>query len=293
VGISVRTLRSDLAFMESEMGYGAEIERYRVSGKWCYRYLDPDFSINKQPLNENELIQITSSLDIISRFSGMPQFEWVGEIIAKINNGFEIKGHNSEAISFDSNQYLKGVDFFGRIFNALVNKEVLDILYKPFKSPQSIVVTLHPYYMKQFNNRWFLFGMTHGYTNVSTFALDRIDEIRSSKIKFIPNTIVNFIDYFEDIIGVSRPMTGVLEKIELWFEPNEAPYVLTKPLHGSQKVRSNDSSGLIISLELIPNIEFERLIMSFGEKVKVLTPKKISDAFAELYRKALGLYSNG
>ena len=68
------------------------------------------------------------------------------------------------------------------------------------------------------------------------------------------------------------------------------PYVLTKPIHGSQKKKKHDESGLILTIEVIPNIEFEKLILSFGEKVKVVSPKKIADLFKSKYISASKLY---
>jgi hypothetical protein len=52
-GISVRTLRTDIAFMESEQGWQADIERFKIGNKYFYRYSDPNFSINNQLLNQN------------------------------------------------------------------------------------------------------------------------------------------------------------------------------------------------------------------------------------------------
>jgi hypothetical protein len=46
-----------------------------------------------------------------------------------------------------------------------------------------------------------------------------------------------------------------------------APYILSKPLHGSQKVKSKDAKGLVIGIEVIPNYELESWILAFGEKV--------------------------
>ena len=118
-GISVRTLRDDIAFIESDAGWSADIERVKAGKKSYYRYRDPNFSINNQPLNQTELTQINSALEIISRFNGMPQFAWVNEIVTKINNGFEIQDDSSSIISFDSNQYLKGIEHLGDLFNAI------------------------------------------------------------------------------------------------------------------------------------------------------------------------------
>jgi predicted DNA-binding transcriptional regulator YafY len=289
-GISVRTLRDDIAFIESDAGWSADIERVKAGKKSYYRYRDPNFSINNQPLNQTELTQINSALEIISRFNGMPQFAWVNEIVTKINNGFEMQDNTSSIISFDSNQYLKGIEHLGELFNAINSSKAIKMVYRPFKSDHDIDLVLHPYYLKQYNNRWFLFGLNDKYKSISNMALDRIVSFETITLKFIKNKSINFNEYFEDIIGVTMPDKGKLVKIELLFTNEEAPYVLTKPIHGSQKKKKHDENGLILTIEVIPNIEFEKLILSFGDKVKVMSPKKISDLFKSKYISAAKLY---
>ncbi len=289
-GISVRTLRDDIAFIESDAGWSADIERVKAGKKSYYRYRDPNFSINNQPLNQTELTQINSALEIISRFNGMPQFAWVNEIVTKINNGFEMQDNTSSIISFDSNQYLKGIEHLGELFNAINSSKAIKMVYRPFKSDHDIDLVLHPYYLKQYNNRWFLFGLNDKYKSISNMALDRIVSFETITLKFIKNKSINFNEYFEDIIGVTMPDKGKLVKIELLFTNEEAPYVLTKPIHGSQKKKKHDENGLILTIEVIPNIEFEKLILSFGDKVKVISPKKISDLFKSKYISASKLY---
>ena len=289
-GISVRTLRDDIAFIESDAGWSADIERVKAGKKSYYRYRVPNFSINNQPLNQTELTQINSALEIISRFNGMPQFAWVNEIVTKINNGFEIQDDSSSIISFDSNQYLKGIEHLGELFNAINGGKAIKMVYRPFKSDHDIDLVLHPYYLKQYNNRWFLFGLNDKYKSISNMALDRIVSFETITLKFIKNKSINFNEYFEDIIGVTMPDKGKLVKIELLFTNEEAPYVLTKPIHGSQKKKKHDENGLILTIEVIPNIEFEKLILSFGDKVKVVSPKKIADLFKSKYISATKLY---
>jgi predicted DNA-binding transcriptional regulator YafY len=289
-GIGVRTLREDIAFIESDAGWSADIERVKAGKKSYYRYRDSNFSINNQPLNQTELTQINSALEIISRFNGMPQFAWVNEIVTKINNGFEMQDNTSSIISFDSNQYLKGIEHLGELFNAINSNKTIKMVYRPFKSDHDIDLVLHPYYLKQYNNRWFLFGLNDKYKGISNMALDRIVSFETTTLKFIKNKSINFNEYFEDIIGVTMPDKGKLIKIELEFTNEEAPYVLTKPIHGSQIKKKQDESGLIVTIEVIPNIEFEKLILSFGDKVKVLSPKKIADLFKAKYISATKLY---
>ena len=106
-------------------------------------------------------------------------------------------------------------------------------------------------------------------------ALDRIVSFETSTLKFIKNKSINFNEYFEDIIGVTMPDKGRLTKIELLFTNEQAPYILTKPIHGSQKNKKHDENGLLITIDVIPNFELEKVILSFGDSLKVLSPKSL------------------
>lgn len=46
----------------------------------------------------------------------------------------------------------------------------------------------------------------------------------------------------------------------------------TKPIHAYQKNKWLDANTLEVRLELIPNYEFERLVLSYAESVKVISP---------------------
>jgi hypothetical protein len=72
--------------------------------------------------------------------------------------------------------------------------------------------------------------------------------------------------YFYDLIGVTRPEGAALQEIVLKFTPEVAPYVITKPIHPSQK-EYNEQGGLVVRIKVIPNFELERLIISFAEQV--------------------------
>ncbi len=289
-GISVRTVREDIAFMESELGWSAEIERIRFGKKCIYRYKNPDFSINNQPLNQTELSQISTALEIIGRFEGMPQFDLVKSILTKINNGVEINNEKESIISFDNNQYLRGIEHLGTLFNTINSRKVIKVVYRPFKYNEDIIIILHPYYLKQYNNRWFVLGLNDELKKIYTVALDRIVSFETITKKYIKNTEIDFKEYYEDVIGVTKPENGKVVKVELQFNNNAGPYVFTKPLHESQHNKKFDENGLLVTIEVIPNVEFEKLILSFGDDVRIISPKKIVEQFKAKYKSALDQY---
>lgn len=288
-GVSVRTLRDDLKYMRSSEGWDAPIETYREGKTSYYRYSDAGYSINNQPLKQSELEQLRSAMEVLSRFEGMPQFEWINELIPTLTQTFLLEKKTSPIIGFDTNQYLQGRENIGSLFHHILYKRVLAFTYQSFNSDTPLVMVLHPYYLRQYNNRWFLFGLNETLQKISTLALDRIIAMEEcAAVPYRENSSFDPIDYFEDIIGVSRIEGNTLQRIVLFFTPKSAPYVLSKPLHGSQRIVSKSEEGVTISIDVIPNYELETLILSHGERVKVLEPEDFRLKIKQRLQEALG-----
>lgn len=288
-GISKRTIQSDIKHMESAEGFHAQITRCMDAKKAYYRYAEKDFSIDKQPLNQAELEQIKAAMQVLSHFKGMPQFEWLNELKPKMENALLLEQESSAIISFDNNQYLTGIEHLSELFYAILYKKPLCIGYQSYRSEEVQEFILHPYYLKQYNNRWFLLGWNAHLERMTNLALDRIKWIKEEAIAYVEGDI-NFDDYFDDIIGVTLPEDKEKEKIILKFLPSAAPYIVSKPLHHSQKKISYTDSELTISIEVIPNYELESLILGFGEKVEVIAPEDFKLTLIERVEKTLRSY---
>ena len=275
-GIRKRQIFDDIKFMRDSQGFDAPIESFKDGKKVYYRYNVLSFSINNQPLNEKEAQQLKESLMTLSRFKGMPQFEWVDEIKARLETSFQLKSRE-KVIEFEENQYLTGREHLGILYDAIVNKQALDLQYQPFTREDSIQMILHPYFLKQYNNRWFLLARSGNAKNMTTIPLDRIKEIHTMKEEYLKNTEIDFEEYFEDVIGVTVPNAGIVEKVILKIDIQTWPYLKTKPIHGSQKVKEQTTEFVIIELQLIPNFELESLIFSHAEKIEVLSPNSLRE----------------
>lgn len=286
-GIQRRQLFDDIRFMESEQGWSIPLQRIRFARRVFYRYEDLSFSINNQPLNISEAEQIKCALQIFSRFSGTPQFEWVNEMIPMLESKFGLIDRKNEVISFESNIDLKGLHFLTPLFNAIVYERVMVVKYKDFKSATYYEITFHPYFLKQYNNRWFVFGL-NSENKVGTWnlALDRIEDLSETNLKYKPSE-TDWEEYFYDLVGVTRPEGKLLQEIVLKFSTEIAPYIMTKPLHPTQKHKI-EPTGLEVKIKVIPNFELERLILSFGEQVKIVSPKDFKNRISQRI-KAIGI----
>ncbi len=290
-GISRRQIFEDIAFMESKEGWSIDLAKHRDGKRVYYRYADMNFSINNMPLNEVEVNQLKAAVDILSQFKGMPQFEWVNEMVPKLKQGITTDPASSTIIDFDSNQYLKGIEHLGPLYNAVFYKKVLVISYQPFENDTPFDVVIHPYYLKQYNSRWFLFGYNVEKEKYDwNLAIDRIVAIKETNQRFQKNSTIDWQEYFEDIIGVTKPLDTNPEEVVLHFTGRTGKYMETKPLHGSQRSRWIDNNTLEVKLSLIINYELERLILSYADSVVVLKPRVLASSIKKRLKAALNLY---
>lgn len=274
-GVKRRQVLDDISYMESDHGWTAPIEHIRDGRRVYFQYEDLSFSINNQPLNETEQNQLKEALLTLSRFKGMPQFEWIDEITARLDSALGLTKTNGQIIEFEQNDFLKGLEYITPLYNAILYSKVISVTYRSFKRDTDQLIIFHPYYLKQYKNRWFVFGLNSELNLIANLALDRIVEIEETKKEFIANNTIDFSEYFDDVIGVTIPNDAQPEKIQLKVSVELYPYIQTKPLHGSQKVKELNDNYALIELELIPNYELESLILSLGEGAEVLRPESL------------------
>ena len=290
-GIKTRQLRDDIAFMRSAEGWNIELAKLSDGKKKIYRYEDVNFSINNAPLNAVEMDQFQSAIQVLSQFEGMPQFEGIQAIIAKLKTDLKTTSNQKPFIGFDSSQDLKGIEHFSTLYNAVQNKTPLEIRYKDFKSEEPYTYIFHPYYLKEYNNRWFLFGL-HPESGKPDWnvAIDRIEEVLPSAVPFIENEQIDWQDYFSDMIGVSKSEVAVLENVVLHFNQLTGKYMENKSLHETQKHKWLDENTLEVKIKVIVNYELERLILSYAESVAVVEPQHLKDKIKSRLLKGLENY---
>ncbi len=278
-GVKRRQVYDDITFMESDQGWNIQLERIKDGRRVYYRYSEKSFSIKNQGINQFEAEQLKETLSILSRFKGLPQFEWIEEIQIRLEDTFKLKSNNESAVCFEENPYLRGLNHFTELFTAIQNKHALVINYRGFKQKDSSEFILHPWYLKQFNNRWFLFGFNEQYQSLSNLAIDRIISLQEAKVNFLQNTDINFEDYFDDVVGVSVKSGASSEKVVLKISKEVWPYIESKPLHGSQKLKSKTDTYVEIELNVQFNHELMALLFSYMDAIEIIEPQDLRHRF--------------
>lgn len=274
--IKRRALLYDIENMkfDERLGYNAPIEYCRKNKG--YYYTDPEYSIEKIPLSDEEFKTLANSLSFLKYKSAFKEFESVVDKLLRVGSQSAHQYDSTPIIEFEKAPYYKGEEFIDPLQKFIRAKQPVKITYQKFKSDKPEDYYLHPYFLKEYRNRWYLLSMHEELNELRTFALDRFIEIEETPLSYKECPLKNPSDYFKHILGVTVGK-GPIETIILTFHPDYAPYLKTQSIHPSQEIVLDSEKEFRIQLKLIPNFELTSLILSYGRKVKVLEPLSLKE----------------
>ena len=120
--VSIRQIRDDIRNMRDRMTYNAPIKAYQYDGKKCYyRYSEPDYTIFNNELSAEEVASLRSTIDMLSRFRGVPSNAWLEDVISNLEIRFGVRPNTENIVSFDNNDLLTGTEFLGELIDAAIN----------------------------------------------------------------------------------------------------------------------------------------------------------------------------
>ena len=180
-------------------------------------------------------------------------------------------------ILLEKNDDLRGLKYIEPLYKAIIAKTPVKIIYKSFKSRDMQKFIFSPYFLKEFRNRWFVYGWKKGAGMIFNLALDRIHEMGAAPgEEYQENTVIDSDTFFDNLIGVTKNINDKAHKVRFWAAPGQVPYIETKPLHKSQfVVQRNEDGSAIFQMEVVLNYELEKDLLGFGEGVKVLAPRQL------------------
>ena len=207
------------------------------------------------------------------------------------------KGEQVICTSLD--RILTNIEYLPLLYEAITNKTVMEIEYKPFDEGQ-VILMFHPHYLKEYNGRWHLFGHAedrepnYGYN----IALDRIQARprERSKVEYISAPEHFYDEFFNDIVGVSHMKDCKKEHIIIRAHEHYIFKLIdTKPLHLSYKVvkpfgEFEDGKYAEFSVDVELNNEFIGRVLQMGAGLEVMSPLEVREVFTERVKNLASLY---
>ena len=185
-----------------------------------------------------------------------------------------------------------GREYLSIIINAMRDGIVLSMKYHNFWRAIDQELTLKPYFLKVYEQRWYVIGQASTHPKeLRTYALDRIITLSPTNEKFVYPGRFSPEGFFANCYGIfhsdEKPCF-----IKLKVTKSQAQYLETLPLHRSQE-RLNDEctdTHTVYRYFISPAYDFIQLLASKASSIEVLEPAELRDAVAHEVEKMYKTY---
>ena len=243
LGLSIRTLQRDIRDINEQMNI--EISNEKKGEKRYY--------IKSRPEDGQHGQRLLEAYDMIHILKASQE--------------------NSRYIFFEPRQP-KGLEHFIGLLHACRNRKVTTFSYHKYWDDTDSLRTVHPLSLKEARGRWYLVAIDTKDAVLKTFGLDRINDLDISKTSFREKYAINLLEVFENSFGIINDLKGKPQQVILSLSYEQGQYLKAYPLHHSQKVSEGDE-GTVIELHLLITYDLVMELLSYGDQLKVLQPKKL------------------
>ena len=293
--VTTRMIQKDVKALEEE--FGKDLVR-NAGGRGTVKYKDQTTPLFYQELTADEEEILREALGSLGQFEGLDNFKWLENLKKKLD--MPAGRRERPVISFAKNDVLQiPENLLGHLYSAIARRKVIRFGYRKFQDAGQPFsrVTVHPYQLRQYNNRWFLICTPVGNdehpfdpNQVYNYALDRMD----GKVEYVDDQVyidtpVDIDARFDEIVGVTYKKDVDARDIYFAVKPATVDYVRTKFIHPSQDevnpevekefIRKypslKDCKFFFISCR--PNVEMYALFASYRDTVIIVEPKDIRE----------------
>jgi predicted DNA-binding transcriptional regulator YafY len=289
IGVSRRTLISDIKYLRSKKAPIPERTRkyfYTESFSFLEVLGTTDVALLE------ELKGIVGKLQRFNKISHIINVN-LDEIALRINDA------NTKFVLFDNPlENLINADFLPDFLNYIQNQQAVAIKYQDFQN-QKFEDILHPYLLKEYNGRWYVFGLSEknyqetGLKKIIVYAIDRIRAhagILKPKPLFFENDWWDHEHHFNDIIGVTKKEGQKPQKTIIRIFGSSVDYFQTKKIHHSQTLINEEDDFSDFEFFVIDNYEFRSKILAFGSNAEVLEPGELRNSFRAIVEEMRNRY---
>lgn len=287
--VSRRSIQYDIALMREKQPIGYNAPIVCIDGK--YSYSDPNFSIQNMQLSKPDIDNLTEVANTLKQYKQYTHLGDITKLIEKVEAIIAVNPKPDDAIAaFESAKKLsKGISWLKQIVDAVANKHVIELSIKG-KDDKISQIVIHPYFLKEYHNQWYLYGLEDPSYNFIVVPVCDIAAISPQIINFIENEKYTYEDYFKHLVGVIPGDATKPTKVSLKITTDLIPLITEHPFHTSQTINDFGMNGAIVELNVIVNQDLTNKILSYGSKVKVESPEKLRKAVLSELKTAYEAY---
>ena len=195
-------------------------------------------------------------------------------------------------ISFDAINS-KGLQYANLVLTAIEDSKKLHIFYKDYQKEEEEFITIKPYLLKSYLNRWYVIGSRDKSKKIERFSLEKTNDMQVSDDKFKMPNIDTVKAKFSKIIGVTLyDDNEKLEEVKIKFFDYQFKYFESEPWFPRYVIESNIDNyrEVVVSFKVFINNELHQRILFNNVKVQVLEPESLVLTVKEILGETYSYY---
>lgn len=291
LGVTKRTIQRDITVLEVA---GFPVVSESRDGTVYWRLLDSTKTSAELSFDLAELMALYFSRNLLHLLRGSPMQTALDSALEKIGARLPASGHDllrrlkqQIAVSVtgwkDYSASSKTIDALSR---AIRHRLTLRIKHKPLKAPEAQLRTVDPYRLWYTGGGLYLVAYDHAKQAIRTFAVERISGVSATNQRFAIRDDFDFEAFQRTAFPVHG---GHPQLVRIRFSPEQAPYIMERHWHDSQKLFPQTDGGVIMELQVANLWEVKRWLFGWGADAQLLSPE---DLRAELKEAAQRLTEN-
>ena len=175
-----------------------------------------------------------------------------------------------------------GEQYLKTIINAMKEGKMLEMEYQKFEDSQKFRIVIAPYCIKLFKQRWYVVAKSSNQQKPHIYALDRIQGLLQTRRNFKVPEKFDASEYFSNWFGIVHDDINYKpETIRLKVWDRQRHYLLTLPLHSSQKEVEEHEDWSVFEYFMAPTWDLEHELLKYNDCVEVLEPASLRERMQE------------
>jgi len=291
ISVGNTTINKDIRDMQMELHAPIEYDNQK---KAYYYPEDVDDIFPAIKLKKGELNALLFYTKTIAHYKDFGIFKDFTNAIDKVIDAVQIEASHQKVsnriiIQPENFPKFKGSELIPKIISGFDTNLKFNFNYKKHNSEEIKNHTITPIMLKEYDHLWYLIGKIKNKDYVTIFALDRINDFQLTKE--LKDDLFDFDSekYFNHVFGISVP-DGEVEEVILEFDSWRGNYLLSSPIHKSQRLINTENGKMTFSFKLIPFHELHSKILSYGNSVRVVAPLSLREEVKSILQKTLENY---
>ena len=239
-------------------------------------------------VSEGEIVALFVAQKALAQYEGTPYAKPLKTAFAKISDGLRDRVSFSwsdldSAISFrTAGRTTADIELFEQLSKAVLRQVEVHFDYKKLGGNGHERRRVHPYHLGCVENLWYLFSFDAERSELRTFALTRMKNMRVTKNRFRRPADFSVGKLLAQSFGVYTGSASTPQSVRIRFDSFAAQLVQERCWHESQEIKHLRDGRVELTFHLSGLEEVERWVLSWGASAEVIEPASLANRIIDV-----------